>query len=96
MRHVSRTHRVAPDWLFDKTNLDLKIQFKYADMLTKGNFARDEWNHLLRLFNIVIFSMFSCIHFSPIDNPQTISKRLMQEEKPGEEERVVAKSKTKV
>ena len=26
MRHVSRTHRVAFDWLFDQINLDLKIQ----------------------------------------------------------------------
>ena len=24
MRHVSRTHRVALDWLFDRTNLDPK------------------------------------------------------------------------
>ena len=24
MRHVSRTHRVAIDWLFDRTNLDPK------------------------------------------------------------------------
>ena len=54
MRHVSRTHRVALDWLFDRINLDPKIQIKYidtknqlADMLTKGNFTRDEWNHLL-------------------------------------------------
>ena len=43
MRHVSRTHRVALDWLFDRINLDPKIQIKYvdtnhhADMLTKGN-----------------------------------------------------------
>ena len=47
MRHVSRTHRVALDWLFDRINLDPKIQIKYidtknqlADMLTKGNFTR--------------------------------------------------------
>ena len=26
MRHVSRTHRVALDWLFDRRNLDTKIQ----------------------------------------------------------------------
>ena len=59
MRHVSRTHRVALDWLFDRINLDPKIQIEYidtknqlADMLTKGNFTRDEWNHLLCLFNI--------------------------------------------
>ena len=29
MRHVSRTHRVALDWLFDGINLDPKIQIKY-------------------------------------------------------------------
>ena len=53
MRHVSRTHRVALDWLFDRINLDPKIQIKYidtknqlADILTKGSFTRDEWNHL--------------------------------------------------
>ena len=31
MRHVSRTHRVAFDWLFDRFNLDPKIQIKYVD-----------------------------------------------------------------
>ena len=31
MRHVSRTHRVALDWLFDRFNLDPKIQIKYID-----------------------------------------------------------------
>ena len=59
MRLVSRTHRVALDWLFDRINLEPKIQIKYgdtktqpADILTKGSFLRDKWNHLLRLFNI--------------------------------------------
>ena len=49
MRHVSRTHRVALDWLFDRINLDTKIQIKYidtknqlADILAKGNFTRDD------------------------------------------------------
>ena len=67
MRHVSRTHRVALDWLFDRINLDFKIQIKYihtknqvADILTKGNFTRDEWNHLLNLFNISHFSSTAC------------------------------------
>ena len=53
MRHVSRTHRVTLDWLFERINLDPKIQIKYidtknqlADLLTKGNFTRDEWNDL--------------------------------------------------
>ena len=68
MRHVSRTHRVALDWLFDRINLDPKIQMKYidtknqlADILTKGNFTRDEWNLLLTLFNISHFSSTACL-----------------------------------
>ena len=63
MRHVSRTHRVALDWLFDGINVDPKIQIKcidtknqLADILTKGNLTRHEWNHLLCLFNISHFS----------------------------------------
>ena len=67
MRHVSRTHRVALDWLFDRICLDPKIQIKYidtknqlADILTKGNFTRDEWNNLLILFNISHFSSAAC------------------------------------
>ena len=67
MRHVSRTHRVALDWLFDRINLDTKIQIKYidtknklADMLTRGNFTRGEWNHLLCVFNISHFSSTVC------------------------------------
>ena len=31
VRHVSRTHRFALDWLFDRVNLDFKIQIKYID-----------------------------------------------------------------
>ena len=31
MRHVSRTHRVALDWLFDRINLDAQIQIRYTD-----------------------------------------------------------------
>ena len=69
MRHVSRTHRVALDWMFDRINLDPKIQIKYidtknqlADIPTKGNFTRDEWNHLLTLFNISRFSSTAVHH----------------------------------
>ena len=46
MRLVSRTHKVALDWLFDRINLDPNIQIKYidtknqlADILTKGSFT---------------------------------------------------------
>ena len=89
MRHVSRTHRVALDWLFDRINLDPKIQIKYidtknqlADILTKGNFTRDEWNHLLTLFNISHFSSTACT--------AAMAKRAQQE---SGEERVTAKSR---
>ena len=67
MRHVSRNLRVELDWLFDRINLDSKIQIRYmdtkhqlADMLVKGNFTRDDWNHLLHLFNISHFSSLCC------------------------------------
>ena len=89
MRHVSRTHRVALDWLFDRINLDSKIQIKYidtknqlADILTKGNFTRDEWNHLLTLFNISHFSSTACL--------AAMAKRAQQNSGEG---RVTAKSR---
>ena len=88
MRHVSRTHRFALDWLFDRINLDSKIQIKYidtknqlADILIKGNFTRDEWNHLLYLFNISHFSSTVC--------SDTMAKRSQQD---SGEKRVTAKS----
>ena len=98
MRHVSRTHRVALDWLFGGINLDPKIQIKYfdtknqlADVLTKGSFTRYEWNNPLHLFNISHFSSICCSQsLSSTSFPETMAKR-MQEEK--EEERIVAKSK---
>ena len=83
MRHVFRTHRVALDWLFDRINLDPKTQITYidtmnqlADILTKGNFTRDEWSHLLCLFNITNCS-------------EVMSKRT---QKDSGEERVTSKS----
>ena len=89
MRHVSRTHRVALDWLFDRITVDLKIQIKYvdtenqlADILPKGNFTRDEWNHLLCFFNIS--------HHSSAECSEVISKST---QKDSGEERVTAKSK---
>ena len=88
-KHASRIHRVALDWLFDRINLDPKIQIKYidtmnqlADILTKGNFTRDEWNHLLCLFKIS--------HYSSINSVKAMSRRTQEDEG---EERVSAKSK---
>ena len=81
LRHVSRTHRLALDWLFHRINLDPKIKIKYidtknqlADMLTKGNFTRE--------FNISHFSSTVC--------SETMAKRLQQA---SGEERVTAKSR---
>ena len=90
IRLVSRTHRVALDWLFDKKiNLDPKIQIKFvdtinqlADILTVGNFTRDEWNHLLCLFNISHFSSTNCL--------EVMSKRTQEG---AGEERLTSKSK---
>ena len=77
MRHVSRTHRVALDRLFDRIDLESKNQIKYVDaknqlvdVLTKGSFTRDEWKHLLCLCNIS-------------KDPQGMSMRQIQEGKQG-------------
>ena len=53
-----------------------------ADTLTKGIVTRDEWNHLLWLFNISHFSFFNC--------SEVMSKRTKED---SGEERVTAKSK---
>ena len=60
--------------------IDTKNQL--ADILTKGNFTRYEWNHLLCLFNISHFSSTTCL--------EVVSKRT---QKDAGEERVTAKSK---
>ena len=89
-RHVSRTHRIVLDWLFDRINLDSKIQNRHidtkhqlADTLTNGKFTSDEWNNLLHLFNISHFSSTcSTKNSSLISCPKTMAKR-MQEQKRG-------------
>ena len=63
MRHVSRTHRVALDWLFHQNQsgrpqksrsniVDTRSQL--ADILHQGTFIRDGWNHLLQSFNKMV------------------------------------------
>ena len=67
LRHVSRTHRVALDWLFDRIDLDRRIQIKHIDtknqlagILTKGSFSRDEWNQRVsRCIPVAISEAFS-------------------------------------
>ena len=89
MRHVSRTHRVALDWLFDRIQFEPqdpnqihRHKKQLADILTKGNFTRDEWNYLLSFFNISHFSSTIC--------SVAMAKRVQQE---SGEERVTAKSR---
>ena len=75
-----------------------KIQIRYIDtkhqledILTKGNFTRDEWNNLLHLFNISNFSSLCCAqNFRLTGCPKKIAKR-MQEQKG--EEIIVAESR---
>ena len=71
MRHVFRTHRVALNWLFDPM-----IQIKYidtknqlVDILTKRNFTRDEWNHLLCFFNMSHFSSINSLEATAKSKP---------------------------
>ena len=64
----------------ESKRVDTKNQV--ADMLTKGSFTRDEWNHLLSLFNISHFSSAAC--------SEVMSKRTQKE---SGEERVTAKSR---
>ena len=94
LRHVSRTHRVALDRLFDRINLDSQIQIKnidtknqLADMLIKGNFTRDEWNNLLCLFNIG--------HFSSAECSEVMSKRTQKESGEGKSHSKVETSKSR-
>ena len=55
---------------------------QFANIPTKGNFTRDEWNHLLCLFNISHFSSTVC--------SDTMAKRSQHD---SGEERVTAKSR---
>ena len=74
MRHVSRPTELPLIGYSIESIWTQKFQIKYidsknqlADMLTKGNFTRDEWNLLLCLFNIS--------HFSSTDCSEVMSKR---------------------
>ena len=89
MRHVSRTtellligYSIESIWTPKSKSNTLTPKNQLADILTKGNFTRDERNDLLCLFNIS--------HFSSTDCSEMMSKRT---QKDSGEERVTAKSK---
>ena len=69
-------------WTLKSKSNTLTPKTQLADILTKGNFTRDDWNHLQCLFNI--------IHFSSTNCSEVMSKRT---QKDGGEERVTAKWK---
>ena len=69
MRHVSRTHRVALDWLFNRINLHSRIQIKYID--TKNQLADILTNEISHVMNGIIF----CVCFTlAISFPQCASE----------------------
>ena len=65
-----------------KSNSNTSSQKQFVNILTKGNFTRDEWNRLLSLFNISYLSSTVC--------SAAMAKRIQQE---SGEERVTAKSR---
>ena len=77
MRHVSRTHRVALDWLFDRINLDPKIEIKYIN--TKNPTCR----HSNQRNNSHVMNWIICCicSISVISVPFVVLKRCRKEHK---------------
>ena len=79
MRHVSRTHRAALDWLFDRINLGSRNpksststpNNQLADILTKGNF------HTWWVESFVVLVQYQPFQFYSLlwNNGETISTR---------------------
>ena len=97
MRHVSRTHRVALDWLFDKSSLAPKDSSQVCRHQTqtcrhfdKGNFTRDARNNLLYLLNIGHFTSLCCAQTFSLTSCTRTMANMMQEQKG--DNRIVAKS----
>ena len=79
---IKNDHEGQKSCLFHRINLDSKIRIKYvdtknqlADILTKGSFTRDEWDHRLKLLNIMNFSTSSCSHLLLNGKHSVMSKR---------------------
>ena len=98
MRHVSRTTELL--WIRcstgsiwntrSKSNMSVNTKEQLADILTKGNIKRDEWNHLLHLFNIRHVSSTCCAKNSSLISCSKTMATRMQEQKG--EEKSAAKS----
>ena len=98
MRHVSRTHRVALDWLFDRINLDSKIQVpRMIPNINSQTFWSKAISHVTNgiIFFIcstsVISALLVALRIPPwLSRTKKMAKRV-QEQK--DEERIVAKSR---
>ena len=88
MRHISRTHRVNLECLFDQINLYLGIQNtnvntckQIAETLTRGSFTRERWTQLTNLFNLmtphVHYGSRSLV-FSFVQKDDKMSQRVLQ------------------
>ena len=75
LRHVSRTHRVALDWLFDRINLDPKIQIKIH--YTPKTNSQTYWpREISQVMNGNIFCVcLNISHFSSTECSEVMSKR---------------------
>ena len=79
-------------WTPKSKSVTFDSKHQIADILLKGNFTRDDWNHLLCLFNMSQFSSLRCTNsFSVISCNMA---KIIQEQE--EEERVVSKSRPAV
>ena len=59
MGHVSRTHRVDLDWLYERCRVDPSIRIRFvptksqlAGLLTKGSFTAVAWKEQCKLWEI--------------------------------------------
>ena len=94
MRHVSRSHRVALDWLFDKINLVRKIRIKSVDLQSN---SLSYWLKIIsHVMSGVIFFVCSTSWISRCfrtSKSETSCRRELRREESGEE-RVLAKSRS--
>ena len=67
--NVPSSHLEALLYVFEDNEAVIKM---IADILTKENFTRDEWNHLLCLFNISHFSSAECSEIDVEKNTKRI------------------------
>ena len=89
MRHVSRTHGVALDWLFDRINLDTKKTNPLHGHRTPTRRHSDK-GKIPHVMNGIIFSIRSRSAFSLASCSEAMSKRMQHLTG---EEGIVAKSK---